>query len=123
MGGSYYSVTYPVADPGEGPGKPTLPPPLLIDQTEARRAEKIFFGDRPPSPYLRVWMDAFPRPSYLKVWIKYWYRWSYGSLVPKVFETGLGSLELDTSMPLSWRTGAGPGDTNPMTIVTWSYKG
>ena len=67
MGGSYYSLTYPVADPGEGPGAP----PLLIDQTEARRAEKNFFGDRPPSPYLRVWMDAFPRPSYLKVWIKY----------------------------------------------------
>ena len=29
---------------GRGPG-----PPLFSDQTEARRADKIFFGDRPPS--------------------------------------------------------------------------
>ena len=31
-----------VADPGEGPGGPAppLPPPLFLDQTEARRAEK-----------------------------------------------------------------------------------
>ena len=31
-----------VADLGEWPGGPT-PPPLFLDQTEARRAEKIFF--------------------------------------------------------------------------------
>ena len=31
-----------------GAGGPA-PPPLLLDQTEARRAEKIFFGDRHPS--------------------------------------------------------------------------
>ena len=30
-----------VADPGEGPGKPG-PPPLFLNQTEARRAEKKF---------------------------------------------------------------------------------
>ena len=31
-------------------------PPLFLDQTEARRAKKIFFGDYPPPPYLRIWM-------------------------------------------------------------------
>ena len=35
------------------------PPPLFLDQTEARRAEKIWGGDRAP-PYLRVWMTAPP---------------------------------------------------------------
>ena len=37
-----------VADPGEGPGGPAppLPPPLFLDQTEARRAEKNFSGDK-----------------------------------------------------------------------------
>ena len=46
----------PVADPGEGPSPR---PPLIVDQTEARRAEKIFFGDRAPA-YLRVWMTPPP---------------------------------------------------------------
>ena len=36
-----------------GPGGP---PSFFLDQTEARRAENIFLGDRPPPPYLRVWM-------------------------------------------------------------------
>ena len=37
----------PVADPGEGPGP--APPPLFLDQTEARKAEKIIFlGLAPP---------------------------------------------------------------------------
>ena len=31
------------------------PPPLFLDQTEVRRAEKMFFGDW-ASPFLRVWM-------------------------------------------------------------------
>ena len=36
--------------------------PLLVDQTEARRAEKKFLSDRPPPPpFLRVWMTA-PHP-------------------------------------------------------------
>ena len=35
-----------VADPGEGQGGPG--PPLLLDQTEAKRPEKNFFGDCPP---------------------------------------------------------------------------
>ena len=46
---------------------------LVLDQTEARRAEKIL-GDcpsppPPPPPYLKVWMTG--PPSYLKVWIRY----------------------------------------------------
>ena len=31
-------------------------PPLSLDQTEARKAEKKFFGDPYPSPYLKVWI-------------------------------------------------------------------
>ena len=34
-------------------------PLLLLDQTEARRAEKTLFGD-PLPPYLRVWMTGSP---------------------------------------------------------------
>ena len=34
-----------VADPGEGPGGPG--PPSFLDQNEARRAEKNFFGGWP----------------------------------------------------------------------------
>ena len=28
------------------------PPPLFVDQTEARRAEKFFFPEPPPSPFI-----------------------------------------------------------------------
>ena len=50
-----------VVDRGEGPGVPpppgSRPPPLFLDQNEARRAEKMFFWDwLPPSPYLKVWI-------------------------------------------------------------------
>ena len=62
-------------DPGARP--PPQPPPsalpIFLDQTEARRAEKNFLGDRPPS-YLRVWMTTptLPPPlPYLKVWIRH----------------------------------------------------
>ena len=52
----------PPGDPGEG-----LLPPLILDQTEARRAQKNFsetgpllskgLDDRlPPSPYLKAWI-------------------------------------------------------------------
>ena len=37
-----------VADPGEGQGGPG--PPLLLDQTEAKRPEKFFWETAPPSP-------------------------------------------------------------------------
>ena len=37
-----------MADPGEGSGETRLPP-LFLDQTDARRAEKKIFGD-PPAP-------------------------------------------------------------------------
>ena len=40
-------------DPGD------LCPPLFLDQTEAQRAENIFFGDC-PLLYLRVWMTPPP---------------------------------------------------------------
>ena len=39
-----------VADPGEESGSP----PLFLEQTEARRAEKNFLRPDPPTPYLRV---------------------------------------------------------------------
>ena len=37
-----------MADPGER-GRGGRPPPLFLDQTEARRAKNIFGGDRAPS--------------------------------------------------------------------------
>ena len=51
--------TNAVADPGKGPGAP--PPPLFLDQTEARSAEKIFWGDRAPLP-LSKGLDRPPPP-------------------------------------------------------------
>ena len=36
------------------------PPPLFLDQTEARKAEKIIFLRPGPSPYLSVWMTVPP---------------------------------------------------------------
>ena len=44
--------------------------PLFLDQTEARRAEKNFFGDRPPLP--EGLDDRLPPPHYLKVWVHHW---------------------------------------------------
>ena len=46
-----------MADPGEGPGGPA---PFFLDQTEARRAENIFLGDRPP-PLSKGLDDPPPR--------------------------------------------------------------
>ena len=51
-----------MADPGEGPGLP-----LFLGQTEARLAEKVFFGDR---PRLSKGLDD-PPPPYLMVWIRH----------------------------------------------------
>ena len=45
-----------VADLGEGP-------PLFLDQTEARRADKKFLETFPTPPYLRVWMTRPPTPT------------------------------------------------------------
>ena len=49
-----------------------LGPPLYLDQIEARKAEKYFFG-RPP-PLLSQGLDDHtppPHPSYLKVCIRH----------------------------------------------------
>ena len=52
-----FMLVNPVVDPGEGPGS------LLFHQNEARRAEKIFFGDPPrPHPYLKVWICHCNQP-------------------------------------------------------------
>ena len=51
-----------VANPGEGPGRPDPPthPHLLLDQTEARKAEKKFL--RPHPPLLSYGLDDLPPP-------------------------------------------------------------
>ena len=54
--------TWPVANPGEGPA------PLFLDQTEAKRAEKKFFGHRPPH-YLKD--SALVTNSWT---LSHWYR-------------------------------------------------
>ena len=47
-------------------------PPLFLYKTEARRAEKSFFGDRAPS-LSKGLDDRLPRPpSYVKVWNHHW---------------------------------------------------
>ena len=69
-------LSYTVADPGEGPQGGLAPLPLLLDQNEARRAEKILFWDRAPllsqglddSPPLLIWKsgsatDTLPCPK------------------------------------------------------------
>ena len=43
-----------MVDPGEGPGPP---PVLILDQTEALRAEKSSFGDQSPPPALSKGLD------------------------------------------------------------------
>ena len=48
----------PGAQGPRGPGAQASP--LFLDQTEARKGENTFFGDRtppppPPNPYLKVW--------------------------------------------------------------------
>ena len=43
---------------GRGPGGP--PPQLFFDQNEARKAEKIFFGNR--APLLSQGLDDRPSP-------------------------------------------------------------
>ena len=47
---------------GRGPGARGPAPSLFLDQTEARRAEKIVVGDHPLLSYLKVWV----RHCYLK---------------------------------------------------------
>ena len=53
---------------GRSPGGPGLP--LFLDQTETRRAEKNFFGER---PRLSKGLDDLDPPPYLKVWIWHCY--------------------------------------------------
>ena len=56
--------------------------PLILDQTEAWRAEKNFFKSCSP-PHFRVWMTAPPPPpppAYLKVSIRHWSFCSFHSL-------------------------------------------
>ena len=53
--------TFSVADQGEGPGAPGAPsPPIFLAQTEARRAENIFFLR--PDPPLTQGLDDRPLP-------------------------------------------------------------
>ena len=43
-------ISLAVADQGGGAQGARSPSPLFLDQTEARRAQKNFLGDRPPPP-------------------------------------------------------------------------
>ena len=59
---------FSVEDPGEGSS------PLIFKP-------KIFFGDRPPSPYLRVGDRA---PPYLKDWIWPWFQTKMGKIYTRL---------------------------------------
>ena len=59
----------PVSDPGEGPGWPPPPLPprrLFLDQTDARRVEKIFFWDRATLPPLSQELGSTLLPHGIK---------------------------------------------------------
>ena len=77
-----------VADPGEGPGGAPPPPlpPLFLDESEVRRAEKNFFLDIVPPP------RPPPPLPYLKVWIRHW----------DVQDSGK-NLPIGPSMVSSWK--------------------
>ena len=64
----YSRDNFAVADPGGGAT------PLILDQTEARKAEKKFFCDR-ASPLSQGLDDRPspppPQPPYLKIWIRH----------------------------------------------------
>ena len=49
-----------MVDPGKGPGGARSPPLIFFFQNEARRAEKIYFGDRRPP--LSQGLDDQPPP-------------------------------------------------------------
>ena len=62
-------ISQSVADPGEAGGSP----PLFLDETKARRAEKIIFGDSSPlskgvddRPLLSQGLDPAPSAVYLQ---------------------------------------------------------
>ena len=78
--------TYAVVDPGEGPGSLF---PLLLDQTEARRAKKIFLETTPPPRHLSQGLDD-RAPRYLKVWIRFYYV-SFLLFTPRI------------KLPIKWR--------------------
>ena len=52
-------------------------PPYFSTKMRPEGPTKIFFGDRPPPAYLRVWMTAPPPPPpHLKVWISHCNKYS-----------------------------------------------
>ena len=64
------------------------PTPLHLDQTEARRAEKIFFGGPPPPP-LSQDLDDWPLPPYWKIWIHHCH-WLFVDLISALMKTKPG---------------------------------
>ena len=52
----FVSAALPVVDPGEAP------PRSFLDQTGARRAKKIFFGDQAPPALSKALDDRAPPP-------------------------------------------------------------
>ena len=73
-----------MADPGEGYGGSGRPP-LFLDQTETRRAEKKVLETAPP-PTLSQGLDNRPPPPYLKVWNRHWVYLFTGGVVTKLSE-------------------------------------
>ena len=78
------------------------PTPLHLDQTEARRAEKIFFGGPPPPPPSQD-LDDWPLPPYWKIWIRHCH-WLFVDLISALMKTKPGltvSSEVSDSQHLA----------------------
>ena len=71
-----------------------LPLPLLLDQTEARRAEPLFFGDRPSISHGLDDRPPPPLPPYLKVSSRY----CYTNYYERGFAIGIFAFSFETQI-------------------------
>ena len=94
----------------QGRGLGHLPPFLFLDQTEAQRAEKIFFGDRPSPdfPYLRVKHGALlkPIPGHFQLIPQVPQEWSKNTLLITLscFSSFLSIIYHTNSPCYAWNT-------------------
>ena len=87
-----------VADAGEGPGG-LAPPPLILDENDARRAEKGFF--ELPGPWSQDLDDAPPPLPLYEGRIRYWDVQDSGKNVPTTPIRGF-FMEISLTLHCVW---------------------